>query len=149
MPAGRPPLFDKPEDFEREVDKYFEHIKGEEAEREIPNPDEEGDFITETFWIRKPEPPTITGLCLFLGFESRQSFHDYSERPEFSYTLKRARMRIECEYEKSLQFARNPAGSIFALKNLGWKDKQEVENSGGQKIEVVWDKALLPPTNID
>lgn len=146
MPAGRPPKFSTPEELESKVSAYFEHIKGEEAEREIPNPEEEGDFIVEKYWLRNPEPPTITGLCLFLGFESRQSFHDYAEKDDFSYALKKARMQIECEYEKSLHFARNPAGSIFALKNLGWKDKQEVENTGAQKIEVVWDKSLLPPT---
>lgn len=72
--------------------------------------------------------PTITGLAIFLGFESRQSFYDYEQRPEFSYTIKRARLFIECEYEEILQVSPSPTGAIFALKNMGWKDKTEVEH---------------------
>ena len=67
---------------------------------------------------------TITGLAYHLGFESRQSFYDYEKDGEFSYTLKRARLRIEMGYEEGLH---TPActGSIFALKNFGWRDKIE------------------------
>jgi hypothetical protein len=62
-----------------------------------------------------------------LGFESRQSFYDYEERGEFSYTIKKARLTIESKYEEKLH---EPActGAIFALKNFGWTDKSEVDN---------------------
>jgi len=72
---------------------------------------------------------TITGLCYQLGFESRQSFYAYEDKPEFSYTIKRARLFIEHDYEKQLQIG-NTTGAIFALKNFGWSDKQEFEHSG-------------------
>ena len=65
----------------------------------------------------------------FLGFESRQSFYDYEKEGEFSYTIKKARLKIESCYEQNLHSG-NPSGSIFALKNLGWSDKQEIEHSG-------------------
>jgi len=77
--------------------------------------------------------PTITGLAYHLGFESRQSFYDYEDKPEFSYTIKRARLFIEKEYEKLLSGGQC-TGAIFALKNFGWKDKTEVENSGSLNI---------------
>jgi hypothetical protein len=65
---------------------------------------------------------------LALGFESRQSFYDYEEKEEFTYTIKKARMLIENEYEFQLQRG-NTTGAIFALKNFGWKDKSEVDNN--------------------
>ncbi len=73
------------------------------------------------------EDYTITGLALHLGFESRQSFYDYKDMEEFSYTMKRARLYIENSYESCLK-GNSVTGSIFALKNMGWTDKSEVEN---------------------
>jgi len=70
----------------------------------------------------------ITGLALFLGFESRQSFYDYEKMDGYSYAIKRARTRIELSYEIDLRKQSN-SGAIFALKNMGWTDKQEVEQT--------------------
>ena len=100
------------------------------------------EMIEEYFLISKADtdPFTITGLALYLGFESRQSIYDYEKHGEFSYTIKRARLRIENFAEKKL-YTTTPAGAIFALKNFGWRDKQEVElNSTGFQINVI------PPT---
>lgn len=127
MGAGRPPIFNSPNDLQSKIDEYFDWIQGETEI--IADSDDEGKPIDKEVFTRWPEPPTITGLCLFLGFESRQSFHDYGDRDEFSYTIKRARLKIECEYEKSLQTSKNATGPIFALKNLGWADKQVVEQT--------------------
>lgn len=106
MPAGRPPLFNSPEALEAAVTNYFSEDN---------------------------KTPTWVGLALHLGFNSRQALNYYmDEKPEFLDPLKKALSKIEENYEKGL-FGRNPAGSIFALKNFGWKDKQEVENSGSVK----------------
>lgn len=75
-------------------------------------------------------PPTFSGMARFLGFESRRSFYDYAKRDGFSRSVKRAQLLIESEYERRLS-GNNVAGSIFALKNHGWADKQEHEISGG------------------
>jgi len=69
--------------------------------------------------------PTITGLSLYLGFCSRQSFYDYENYPEFSYTIKKARSLIEDTYEVQLHNP-NCTGAIFALKNFGWIDHPNV-----------------------
>lgn len=105
---ARPAMFSKVSDLQIEADKYF-------AECE-----------------KKKKPLTITGLAYSLGFESRQSFYDYEERGEFSYAIKRLRLRIENSYEEMLS---KPActGAIFALKNMSWKDKTETELSGEVK----------------
>ena len=75
----------------------------------------------------KDEGYTITGLALGLGFESRQSLYDYKERDQFSYTIKRACLYVENGYERNLK-ENASAGSIFALKNMGWSDKLETDN---------------------
>lgn len=124
MAAGRPPIFDNNEELERSIQDYFDN----------------GVSIKKVLIGKKPNQevievpvPTITGLCYHLGFESRQSFYDYEKYPEFSYTIKRARLFIEKEYEEQLQVG-NTVGAIFALKNMGWKDKTETEYSGGIDI---------------
>lgn len=87
--------------------------------------------------IEAKESPTITGLCYHLGFESRQSFYDYEERELFSYTIKRARLRIESRYEDRL-FGNSNAGAIFALKNFGWTDKTEVKNEHSGEVGMIF-----------
>lgn len=116
--TGRPPLFKNPEDLQNAIDAYFSTCE--------PGINHMGER-TEPL-----DSVTITGLALYIGFESRQSLYDYEKNPEFSYIIKRAKLRVEVEYEKRLQ-SKNPTGSIFALKNMGWIDKHEVN----QTIEVV------------
>lgn len=125
--SGRPPMFKTPEDLQKKIDEYF---KTGVKKRTItvgkpPN--------VET--IELPVP-TISGLCLFLGFESRQSFYDYEKKEGFTYTVKRARLFIEVEYEEQLQHG-NTTGAIFALKNMGWRDKTEVDSNHSGEIKIV------------
>jgi len=106
--GGRPPVFTTAKDITDIAIDYFAEIKG------------------------TLEPPTITGLCLFLGFESRQSFYDYAQKDGFSYTIARLRTMIECEYEKKLH-SQSCTGAIFALKNMGWIDSQALDHTSGGK----------------
>lgn len=130
--SGAPAFYESPEELQFAIDKYFDYIKGEFHFEADPK-DESKDI---KIYDRSAEPATITGLCLFLGFDSRQSFHDYGKRESFSYTIKKARLRIENHYEITLQYSRSPAAQIFALKNLGWDDKQQIDHtSNGEKIQ--------------
>lgn len=115
--AGRPPIYETPEDLQAAIDEYIS---------------------------TNIDKPTISGLCYNLGFESRQSFYDYETKKGFSYTIKKARLFIEQEYEKKLS-GNNVAGPIFALKNLGWKDKQEhgFTNKDGEDLE--WRVKIVEP----
>jgi DNA-packaging protein gp3 len=97
---GRPLKFETPEQLSIAIQDYF---------------DKQSD---------KKEPVTITGLAYALGFDSRQSIYDYKEREEFSYILKRATFFVESCYEQKLS-GQMPTGAIFALKNMGWRDKVE------------------------
>jgi len=113
--GGRPPIFNSPEELQEAIDRYFNSgikkksiVVGKGSNKQV---------------IQVPIP-TITGLCYFIGFESRQSFYAYEQREGFCYTIKRARLFIEQEYEEQLQIG-NTIGAIFALKNMGWIDKTE------------------------
>lgn len=112
----QPRIIETPEEFEKKVDEYFEKwVKKKNVKNK--------DWSTSEI-----EFPTITGLCLYLGFASKYSFYDYQELPEFSQSVKKARTRIEQHYEELLQWS-TPAGPIFALKNFGWSDRREVANT--------------------
>jgi len=100
--AGRPPKYKTAEELQNAIDLYWE--------------------------LLDKSKPTITGLALALGFESRQSFYRYEQDGEFSYTIKKARLRIEEVYEQNLH-GNAAAGSIFALKNFGWSDRQELDHT--------------------
>lgn len=68
--------------------------------------------------------PTVTGLTLTLGFADKSTLYDYAKKDEFSHPIKRALTIVEMGYEDALRES-NATGSIFALKNMGWKDKSE------------------------
>jgi len=112
--VGRPPLFKNAKDLQKAIDAYIK----KPPTRKIQTKDISYDVPIVT----------ISRLCYELGFESRQSFYDYEEKPEFTYTIKRARLYIESEYEGNLS-SPGCTGSIFALKNMGWDDKQHIELS--------------------
>jgi len=100
MKTGRPLKYKTVKELEKDIDAYFE----ERYEKHVP--------------------PTISGLALYLGFESRQSLYDYQDRPEFSDTIKKATARIEDYAERILLSGDGSAtGAIFWLKNHKWADK--------------------------
>ena len=110
------------------IDQYFTYIKGKYRTTKAP-PKKPGDKPTrQKVWDREPEPATITGLVLFLGFSSRQSFDDYEQRGKFAQLLRRGRLRIEAEYEKKLH-DHYTSGPIFALKSLGWNDGKNADTA--------------------
>lgn len=102
--GGRPRLYATPEEFDERVEAYHQYCKQEN------------------------EPVTWTGLALFLGFSSRQSIDEYQKYDGFSDSVKRAKALVEWHYELRL-CGDKPTGAIFALKNFGWKDKQEIDHS--------------------
>lgn len=110
--TGRPAKFKNAEELEERIEKYFKDC-----------PDKKK-IYSKTGEVSEIPMPTISGLCYFLGFESRQSFYDYEKKEEFAYTIKRARLFIEKEYEQMLH-GQCCTGAIFALKNFGWIDKSE------------------------
>ncbi len=121
-PGGRPPKYDDPTSMQSKIDEYFANCPDKRTLY-----DKDGNAY-------EINAPTISGLALFLGFVNRQSMYAYEQKIEFSDTIKIARAKMERIYEQYL-LNPYPTGAIFALKNFGWTDKQEI--SGGYTIEVV------------
>ncbi|MDD5060923.1 MAG: terminase small subunit [Candidatus Marinimicrobia bacterium] len=128
-PGGRPLLFETPEDLQNAVDLYF---------LTCDSPD-------------KPQPKSVCGLALALGFVDRQSIYDYEKRPQFSCIIKRALLMVEENYEIMASHSKNAAGPIFILKNMGWKDRVEQELSGSLqvvRVELPQKKEIGAPVDI-
>ena len=133
--GGRPPIHTDPKEVERLIDDYYNWIEGESEtrEREVISKDEKGLIVktTEKYetWVRRPEPPTVTGLSLHLGFCSKTSLYEYADKIEFMHPIKRAVSRIEKHHEIAIAHGDKCTGNIFALKNFGWKDRTEIDHN--------------------
>ncbi|OGW44466.1 MAG: hypothetical protein A2Y66_01865 [Nitrospirae bacterium RBG_13_41_22] len=128
-PGGTNPIFKTPQDMQSAIDDYFQ--RGVKVKQVIVGKGDKKQVV-------EIPVPTISGLCYYIGFDSRTSFYDYEKKPEFMHTVKKARLFIECEYESMLQ-GNNVVGAIFALKNMGWVDKQEIDSTGKMQIVVTYE----------
>ena len=97
--VGRPLKYKRASDLEEAIENYFNTTPKEE-------------------W-------TITGLALALG-TTRQILINYGKRDLYRPIVERAKLRVENGYEIDLK-KRGQTGSIFALKAMGWSDKQEID----------------------
>lgn len=107
---GRPKIYESVEELELKVEEYI-----------------------NSFPVGSTSKPTITGACLFLGFCDKSTLYDYRDREEFSHSIKRLLLYVEHGYELALH-GNSVTGSIFALKNMGWKDKTESEVNGNMGL---------------
>jgi len=126
--GGRPPMFETPEEMQAKIDAYF---NGGANKRQV---------VTLNGILEVPAL-TMSGLAYFLGFTSRQGLYEYDNYDEFSDIFKKARLRIEMNYEERLAEGK-PTGAIFALKNMGWEDRTKSELTGKDG------KDLVPPARI-
>jgi len=121
MVAGRPRKYNSRKELQDEIDWYFYEAYYDSCGNVRP--------ISKHI--------SVTGLALYLGFADRQSITDYSKDDKFSFTIKRAKLRIENYLEEKLE-GNNVAGIIFNLKNnYGWKDKQDLEHTTKDGKELV------------
>jgi hypothetical protein len=119
------------------ISLYFTYIKGIFHFEDASETTKSKKTIKEKVWDRQPEPPTLTGLALHLGFNSLADFENYENTGEFGPELKRSRLRIEGEYEKKLH-QQAPTGAIFALKAMGWNERDSADDSNqSSKIMTV------------
>ncbi len=123
--ANKPLKFKSPEELESKIQEYYKWA--EDNNRHI----------------------TMSGLAWYLGC-SRTTLLNYENSLENEWlksvdddvkvlyvnSIKRAKERIEMEYEEGLYNKNSVVGTIFTLKNnYGWVDKQEIEQTN-KTIEV-------------
>jgi hypothetical protein len=136
------PLFTSAKAVDKLIAQYFKWIEGEYIEETESKPAKNtADTAEQKAHTREPEPATIAGLALHLGFESRQAFEEYEAVGKYAGKLKRARLRIEAGYEMKLH-KQSPTGAIFALKNMGWNERTDSKPTDGAvnpvlKIEII------------
>jgi len=113
--GGRPPFYDSAEELGAKIQEYFDS------------------FFTEVEGVQTMiGRPTVTGLTLFLGFIDKKSLRDYKAKEEFSPLIKKALTVVEMNYEEMLG-DKSCTGAIFALKNMGWMDRSEIDLNNIQK----------------
>lgn len=94
------------------------------------------EYFDNEAWERRP---TRSGLAVYLGITT-ETIRNYekSEDPRMADAMKWAITRMEQPLEEMLPDQRNPAGTIFALKNLaGWKNQNDVEVKGSGNFSIV------------
>lgn len=95
----------------------------------VYTPEEFSDKVEEYFNTVKTEDQTRAGLFVFLGI-TKTTFYNYKnglKGEELKEIAEWACTRLEHKYELELNHKGNPTGPIFALKQYGWRDSQEVE----------------------
>lgn len=125
--AGRPPMYETPEEMQIIIDEYFNKCDGEILL------DSNGDpmlnkYNEPIFYNKKAY--TVTGLALALGFTSRQALINYQHKDRFVDTVTRAKMRCQEYAENRLYDKEGSNGAKFSLSNnFGWFEKQIIENN--------------------
>jgi hypothetical protein len=112
--GGRPLKFETPQDLIDAINKYFQD--------------------------NNPSEYTVTGLALTLG-TSKDVIDEYQKRPEYKKIVDQAKLYIENDYELDLR-RKGGAHNIFALKNFGWKDKQEIDQNLNGNLNINQSKIL-------
>lgn len=121
--GGKPPYYDNPEVLESKVNEYFNDC------------------------IKTKQHPKITGLTLYLGFCELKSLDDYEKKEEFVHIIKRSRLAVQLSYEQLL-ISNNATGAIFALKNMGWSDRQITELTGKDGKDLIPELNNLSPEEL-
>ena len=118
--------YQNPEEMEPRIDKYFE----------------ECDAAQKAY--------TVPGLCLALGFSSRQTLSNYRQMEEFEDTVKTALLRIEAQrVEQLISSKGNVAGQIFDLKNnFAYQDRTQVDMGNGIVINII-ERFDVPPRPVN
>lgn len=137
---ARPKVYKTAKQMEKAIDKYFLDCQGK------PLLDDDGNVLTDKRGnpvLIGAKPPTVTGLALALGFNSRQTLLNYQAQKEFMDTIIRAKTRCE-EYAESRLYTRDGArGAEFSLKyNFGWEGLKESQPPGQETEDDPLSKSL-------
>lgn len=101
----------------------------------IETPEQMEKILNEYFETTEENKITLTGICLALNID-KKNFYEYEKREGYEDIVKRARMIVENSYEISLR-ENGRTGDIFALKNFGWTDRQEIDTNTQGKVTII------------
>lgn len=134
--VGRPPKYKSKEEMEEKIEQYFKDCEGH------PLTDDKGKQVYNKLGhpvIVDKRPPTVTGLALALGFNTRLSLLNYQGKKEFMNTITRAKARVEQYAEERLFDKDGTSGAQFSLRNnfKGWNTEQQDNQDALEKLDEV------------
>lgn len=140
-PVGRPPKYTSVEEIESKIEAYFKKCEGE------PLLDDQGNAVTDKRGVPifvNRHPPTVTGLALALGFNTRLSLLRYQGKKEFVNTITRAKSLVEQYAEERLFDRDGVQGAKFSLVNnfKGWSEKPADDGEDGTRTNAAQDALL-------
>jgi hypothetical protein len=101
--VGKPKKWATREALEQDIEKYF------------------------TYCDTNHKHPTIAGLAYYLEVD-RQTIYNYSYNEDYFDIINKARNKIMMNLEETA-IVKGNAGTIFVMKQYGYKDKHEVDNN--------------------
>lgn len=122
--GGRPPTYKTVDEMQEKIESYFEECNGKllKIAGEIVYNKNGDPVIVKT-------PPTVTGLALHLGFNTRLALLNYQAKDEFVNAITRAKARIEQYAETRLYDKDGCNGAKFTLiNNFGHAERIETTN---------------------
>ena len=139
--GGRPPKYTSADQIAGIIDQYFEDCKGHvltDKSTGLVMRDKNGNPI----YVER-HPPTVTGLALALGFNSRMSLINYQGKKEFMVVITRAKSRIEEYLEMRLLDKDGAMGAKFSLQNSfkGWNEasKDAANAAAAAAVKIICD----------
>lgn len=123
---GRPLKFKSPEELQKKIDEYYQWAKDNKKHL----------TISGLAWYLDTNRQTL------LNYENEDSnlFNSLEDSVKCAFidAIKRAKARIEMEYEEGLYHKESVVGTIFTLKNnYGYVDKQEIVQENREiKVEL-------------
>lgn len=130
MAGGKPPKYTK-QSLDTAVERYFRSISRTVAVRDDAGMLVRNDEGEEICILQYLVPPTVSGLCHYLGID-RSTWQNYASaklHPEMRELTARAKTRFEAYLEEQLLTReKNVQGIIFNLQNnYDWRQKTEME----------------------
>ena len=89
-------------------------------------------------YIDNTELPIFKEVCYQNNWDTARIYQLGNEHEEILDTIKKLSNKKEAELEKGgLTGKYNPTMAVFSLKQLGWKDRQEVEVNGNKESNSI------------
>ena len=138
--TGNVPKYKEPQEMEAKIVEYFKACEPKLMTCEDSDGNKQPVIVKgEPYY--KQEPPTKSGLALYLGFADRQSLYDYEKKRGFTCIIKRAKLALSEHHEKGLDKDKC-TGHIFWLKCNGSKDPVNEWNDKAEDLPANEDRTL-------
>ncbi len=138
--TGNVPKYKTPQEMEDKIVEYFKTCEPKLMTFTDGDGNEQPVMVKgEPYY--KQEPPTKSGLALYLGFADRQSLYDYEKKRGFTCIIKRAKLALSEHHEKGLDKDKC-TGHIFWLKCNGSKDPINEWNDKAEDLPANEDRTI-------